>query len=321
MRTSSPSLSRWLAAAALLTVLVAPVAGGAAPAKPHAQATARDTLRAASAVPHAAPIAATRNQPAESFDAPPVVRSRIGVNLTSDALDAPGNATVVIEFEVDSLGMVHAPRVAKGGTPYDSAAVDAARWWVFDAARHAGARVNATIRMPVDITVPANADPMTPDVLALALQAEASGDLQGALDAWSGVCARIGTHPLLADDYTPRVHAIRCYAALKPAPIVPPATAVQARGAHSMMLRDMSRGSNADFARTFDEVLRIAPWYGIAYRWRASARAASGQRDDAMRDVRLYALASPDSASQEMASRALRALAVGDTIAALTMLK
>jgi len=70
-----------------------------------------------------------------------------------------------------------------------------------------------------------------------------------------------------------------------------------------------------------DQVLGEAPWYAAAYRWRASARAASGQRMGAMRDVLCYRLAAPDSAGRALAGRALAALAAADTLAALTMLK
>jgi hypothetical protein len=64
-----------------------------------------------------------------------------------------------------------------------------------------------------------------------------------------------------------------------------------------------------------------APWYADAYRWRASARAASGQRAGALRDVLCYEIATRDSARLAMADRALVALATGDTLAAMTLLK
>lgn len=297
----------WLAAATLLTVLVAPVAGVAANSAP-ANAVARDTLRSAA-------IAPGRKISAVA----PVLRSRVGVNLTSDALDSPGTYKLKLQLQLNAHGMVDDVSVLVGDTPFDSAAVDAARWWVFEPAIGATGPVRVTV--PFEIVVPENADPMSPDVLAFARQAEADGDLQGALDAWTGVCARIGTHPLLADDYTPRVHAIRMAAKLPKPPAVPMMTEGRARGIHNQMLRNISRAANAEFAGVFDEALRVAPWYADAYKWRASARASSGQRDGAMRDVRLFALASPDSASQALAARALRALAAGDTIAALTMLK
>jgi hypothetical protein len=87
------------------------------------------------------------------------------------------------------------------------------------------------------------------------------------------------------------------------------------------MLRDMSRATNADLAKALDEALVQAPWYADAYRWRASARAASGQRAGAMRDVLCYEIATRDSGALALADRALEALAAGDTLAAMTLLK
>jgi TonB family protein len=311
MRT--PTRLDWLAAATLLTVLVAPLAGAAAPSKPPgANATARDTLRSAGA---AAPKGFT------SVAQYPEPRSRMGVNLSSDALDSPGTYKLKLQLQLDANGMVDDVSVLVGDTPFDSAAVDAVRWWIFTPARAESGPVPMRVAVPIEITVPESADPISPDVLAFARDAEAQGDVQGALDAWTGVCARIGTHPLLADDYTPRMHAIRLAARLPKPPATPMMTVAKARGTYNLMLRNIARAANEDYAKALTEVLRDAPWYAEAYRWRASARAASGQRDHAMRDVRLFALASPDSASQALAARALRALAAGDTIAALTMLK
>jgi hypothetical protein len=87
------------------------------------------------------------------------------------------------------------------------------------------------------------------------------------------------------------------------------------------MLRDMSHGTNADLAKALDKVLVEAPWYADAYRWRASARAASGQRAGAIRDVLCYEIATRDSAGLAVADRALSALAAGDTLTAMTLLK
>ncbi len=102
---------------------------------------------------------------------------------------------------------------------------------------------------------------------------------------------------------------------------MPPPTEASALGTHELMLRNIARGENEGYAAALDDVLREAPWYADAYRWRASARAASGQRDGAVRDVLCYRLAVRDSSERALADRALAALAAADTIAALTMLK
>ena len=317
MKTLAPS--RWLAAATLIAALIAPTVGRSAPARRKVK-----PQPAAPASVEAKPQTGMSLEEVEGLDVvnmPASVRSRIGVNLTSTALETPGTYRMLLEIELDSLGLVQGARIVRGGTPFDSAAVDAVRWWLFEPARREGGANAVSLRVPFEIVVPADADPVSPDVLTLALQAEAAGDLRGALDAWTGVCARVGTNPMLADDWTPRVHAIRIAAQLKPAPTVPMMTEATALGTRSRMQRDISRAGNMDYRQIFDEVLRVTPWYGEVYRWRASARAASGDRDGAIRDVRCFALAVRDSASQVLAGRALRALAARDTVAALTMLK
>src|SRR5689334_19357254 len=155
----------------------------------------------------------------------------------------------------------------------------------------------------------------------MALKAEAAGDPRDALDAWTGTLARVGVHPTLGNEWVIRERVLRLAASLGAPPVVPAGAESSARGAHNRMLRDISRATNADLAKTLDEVLVEAPWYADAYRWRASARAASGQRAGAIRDVLCFEIASRDSAKLAMADRALAALATGDTLAALTMLK
>ena len=175
--------------------------------------------------------------------------------------------------------------------------------------------------MTIVAHTPRDSDPLVPDVVALASDAEARGDLRGALDFWTGALARVGTHPSLQNEWTLREHVVRLAARLPKPPEVPLSTVGRARSMHNLMLRNMGRADNADYAKALDEVLLVAPWYADAYRWRASARAASGQRDNAVRDVLCYRLAVHDSLGRALAERALVALAKADTIAALTMLK
>jgi hypothetical protein len=221
---------------------------------------------------------------------------------------------------VDTLGIVRTARVVKGGTPFDSAAVDAVRWWLFDPAVRAGRPVASTVRVPF-VVERLDTDPVVPDVLDLARAAERAGDVRGALDAWTGVVGRVGEHPLLADPWTPRARVLRLAERLPKRPEVPLRNEGQARGAYNLMLRNIARGANEDYVRTYDEVSRVAPWHMVVYRWRASARAACGQRDDAMRDLLLWRTAVNDSASRDLADRALRALAARDTLAATVMLR
>lgn len=252
-------------------------------------------------------------------DDPPQVRSRVQATLGNAGLDAPAGQRVMIKVNVDTLGLVTEASVYKGGTPFDSAAVDAARWWVFTPARRAGRPVPCTVALPIETSAP-DADPMVPDVVQLALDAEAAGDVRGALDAWTGVGLRAGG-ALVADAWTPRVRAITLAARLPKPPAIPLSAQGKARGAHNALQRTMARGDNEDYARRLSEALQEAPWYADAYRWRAAARAMAGQRDDAMRDLVCYTLAARDSAATVLADRALRALAAHDTIGAYTLLK
>jgi len=292
-------------ALALLALLLAPAVG------------ARVNYKAAEAgpPPPCEPLAG----PAP--DTPPRPRDRVGLNFSAPMLTSPDSAAVQVCVLVDSLGLVRQARVERGGTPYDSAAVDAVRWWQFEPARRNGRPVAARVSVVVTVRPPVDADPLSPDVLAMALEAEAGGQSRDAFDAWMGSLARAGVHPTLGNEWVIRERIIRLAAGFGTPPAIPSDALSAARGAHNLMLRDMSRATNADLAKALDRALVQAPWYADAYRWRASARAASGQRAGALRDVLCYEIATRDSARLAMADRALVALATGDTLAAMTLLK
>ena len=294
------------AAIALLALLLAPVAGAKVSYKPKPPGSAP-----APCEPLAGPAP----------DAAPRPHDRVGMNFTAAMLASADSAMVQVCALVDSLGLVRQARVERGGTPYDSAAVDAVHWWQFEPARRNGRPVAARVSVAVTVHPPVDADPLTPDVLGMALDAEAAGDPRGALTAWTGALARAGVHPTLGNEWVIREHILRLAADLGAPPAVPSSAMSSARGAHDRMLRDMSRATNADLAKALDEVLLEAPWYADAYRWRASARAASGQRAGAVRDVLCYQIATRDSAKVALADRALVALATGDTLSAMEMLK
>lgn len=271
--------------------------------------------------------AATRAAPAPcdtlagpAPDRAAAVRESLGINFTTPLL-AADPARVELCVLVDSLGVARELRVARGGTPFDSAAVDAVRWWLFEPARRGDTSVPAWTRVSVEARPPADADPIVPDVLALASDAEARGDTRGAIDAWTGALARAGAHASLRNEWVMREHVLRLAAAAPTPPAVPATQVGQARGARNLIQRNLARGDNADYAATLDKVLRVAPWYADAYRWRAAARAASGQRTGAMRDVLCYRLGSRDSASRALADQALAMLATGDTLGANSLLK
>ncbi len=314
-----PLPARSLAAVALLASLLPLLLA------PAARAGARRAPNSATVV--AAPSAPARSAvrcdtlPGEPPDQLPVLRSGVALNYTNDMLQEPGDGAVGICVLVDSTGTVREAGVSGPSETFDLAALEAARWWVFAPARRAGRAVPARITVRVEARVPRDADQLVPDVIALAQDAETRGSLREALDAWTGTLMRVGTHPALQNEWVLREHIVRLAARLPKPPEVPMLTEARARGQHQLMLRNVARAANADYAKALDEVLRVAPWYADAYRWRASARAASGQRDGAVRDVLCYRLAVRDSANLALAQRALVALANADTIAAMTMLK
>jgi len=251
----------------------------------------------------------------------PELRYRTGFNFSTAMLSQKSAHTVEMQVLVDSCGQVREVRVRHGGTPFDSAAVDAVRWWWFMPVRAAGKGLATWTRLSVDIQSPADTEPLVPDVMALALDAESRGDLRGAIEAWSGVLARVGVHPSLGDEWSVRERILRLAARL-PEPLpVPQAADGRARGARNLMQRSVARADNCDYAKRLDESLMIAPWYTNAYRWRAAARAACGQRAGALRDAACYRIAAPDSVSRALADRAIALIAAGDTLTANSILK
>lgn len=314
-----PLPARSLAAVALLgsmlALLLVPAACAGARRAPKA-------MVAAPAVSAPASVAVRCDTlPGEAPDQLPVLRSSVALNYTNDMLEKPADGTVELCLLVDSTGTVREAGVSGRSESFDLAALEAARWWVFSPALRAGHAVPARITVKLEARVPRDADLLVPDVIALAQDAETRGSMREALDAWTGALTRIGTHPALQNEWVLREHIVRLAARLPKPPEVPMLTEAKARGQHQLMLRNVARAANADYAHALDEVLRVAPWYADAYRWRASARAASGQRDGAVRDVLCYRLAVRDSVGLALAQRALVALANADTIAAMTMLK
>ena len=246
---------------------------------------------------------------------------RTGFNFPSATLGLRAEHPVEICAFVDARGQVSEVRVTRGGTPFDSAAVDAVRWWWFEPARTKGKPVASWTKLFVAIQPPMDAEPVVPDVLALAHDAEARGDLRGAIDAWGGVLSRVGVHPSIGDEWSVRERILRL-AARMPQPLAVPAAADgRARGARNLMQRSVARGDNEDYVKRLDEALTIAPWFPNAYRWRAAARAACGQRAGALRDAACYRISAPDSASRALADRAIALISAGDTLTANSILK
>src|ERR1044072_3623761 len=68
----------------------------------------------------------------------PVLRSGEGLNYAGLDLDRARDGTIEVCVLVDSTGTVSEARVVRPFPPFDSAAFEAARWWVFAPARDHG---------------------------------------------------------------------------------------------------------------------------------------------------------------------------------------
>ena len=245
-----------------------------------------------------------------------VPTSMVRPNVAWSVLAAKVPGPVDLRVRVDRDGIVDSVQVVKGDPRLASAAIDAARWCLY-------APTGIAEWTDLRIAFPAlgDAEELSPDPVTMALAAEERGDLQEAVDAWTGALARVGRHPSLQDDHAIRAHILTLARRMTPPPAIPNLAAGPARGAMNRLQRSMASVVSRELLTVFDQSLAIAPWFADAYRWRAAALAGCGRPDDARRAVMLYRLASADSSSRALADRALRALANADSIGASQMLK
>lgn len=245
-----------------------------------------------------------------------VPTSIVRPNLAWSVLAAKVPGPVDLRVRIDRDGIVDSVQVVKGDARLASAAIDAARWCLY-----APTGIAEWTNLRVAFPALDDAEELSPDPVSMALAAEASGNLQEAIDAWTGALARVGRHPSLQDDHAIRAHILTLARRMAPPPAIPNLAAGPARGAMNRLQRSMASAESRDVLDVFDQALAIAPWFADAYRWRAAALAGCGRREDARRAIMLYRLASADSSSRALANRALRALANADTIAVSQMLK
>lgn len=286
--------------AALLVLSLAGLAASAhaaAPAKPAAK-------QAATQAPAMPPTVALT----------PVLRPP--VDVPQAALDAQLKGTVTLLVRVTRPGYVDSVRVLTGDARLRTAASDVARWCVYVPQ---AAPVWTTLAVTVDGRV--EPEPLNPDVLAIAREAEGAKDWNNALAAWTGALQRLGTHPSLANEWALREHALRASRQIKPVPQAPGETQGNARGARTQQERVVARGQHEDLVGIFDTVLKTAPWWSDPYLWRASSLAGCGRSAEAVRSLRFYLLGSPDSAGTWLATTALAQIAAGDTLGASELIK
>lgn len=241
---------------------------------------------------------------------------RVAADVPQAALDAQFAGKVALSVRVTPAGYVDSVRVLSGDTRLRAAAVAAARWHVY-----APQKTSAWTPLTIAIDGAVEYEPINPDVLTLAREAEEAGDWNNALFAWTGALARLGTHPSLTNEWALREHTLRAAQHLKPIPQAPGETQGTARSGRVQQERVIARVQHEDVVRIFDTVLRTTPWWGDPYLWRASSLAGCGRSAEAVRSLRFFLLTEPDSAGRWLATQALAQLTAGDSLGASELIK
>ncbi len=221
--------------------------------------------------------------------------------------------SVWVSVQVDGFGVVTSAKArAAAPSTLDSAAVDAARWSVF---RPAAPGVPGSALVAVAIA-PASDEPLAPidDVVPQALAAERRGEWSSALELWVGALGRVGTHPAYANPwplFERAIAAARKRTKAGPLPVKYLQTMLRVDG---NLERAVSTDANRKVLAQVEPVNEAAPWLASAWRARACAAAGAGEGALAVRALRLWKLASPDSATTARADTALARVAAGDLL-------
>jgi hypothetical protein len=242
--------------------------------------------------------------------------STVPADVPQAMLDAGSSANVVVRARVGSTGMVDSA-VALSGLPAARASAAAAvRWWIFPP-RTPPAWTEVRITLDGTSREPAP----RPDVLAMAREAERSGDAGGAMMAWMGALGRVGRHPSIQNEWAIREHIARLRTRLAKPPVVAGTTTTPAIVARIRQQRVLASAEHADVVDALDKTLLAAPWWDDPYQWRAASEAGCGRVYDAMRSLRMLRMVTADSAMRARADRGIAGLAAGDTLRVSQMLK
>src|ERR1051325_5621471 len=149
-------------AATLAALLLALLALLALPLAPAARASTRHRATGPSALSSPARSATAAPAACEPLagaapEVLPVLRSGEGLNYAGLDLDRARDGTIEVCVLVDSTGTVSEGPVVRPSPPFDSAAFEAARWWVFAPARDHGRPVPARVAVTLDAHVPRDA--------------------------------------------------------------------------------------------------------------------------------------------------------------------
>jgi TonB family protein len=251
---------------------------------------------------------------ADGPDAPAVLSSE-PASVPEAALEAKLHGPVKVNVRITRSGLVDSVQVMTGDPRLRAGAVASARWWIF-----APPPQPTWARITVDVDGREDADPLTPDVLAIAHDAELRGAPWEAIDACVGALQRVGRHPRLRSEWPIRAEAIRL-ARLAPDRLkVPGALMSACQRARGQQLRTMASADHAAFVQIFDQALLVSPWWADGYQWRAASLLQTGRGFDAMRTLALFRAAAADSGARSLADRAIAGLAAGDTLAVSRLL-
>ena len=303
---------------ALLLALALAAAGGANAAVPENAPRLRPETRAMLAdgdsLTRAMPPAA--NATASVAAASPVLISRVPADVPQAALEARLHGVVSVRARVSRLGLVDSVRVVTGDRRLRESALASARWWLF---APVAKPVWTTLRIDIDGRPPV--DPLTPDVLAMAHEAERRGAWMEAIEAWMGALHRIGKHPSMLNEWAIRDHVIRLTRRLTSQPRVPGALLTRCQEARGGQFRTLARSEHQAFVTIFDDALLSAPWWADGYQWRAASLLNCGRGQDGMRTLMLFRTAAGDRTARSLADRAIAGLATGDTLGTAQLLK
>jgi TonB family protein len=245
----------------------------------------------------------------------PLVLSRVPVDVPEAALEAKLQGTVTLRVRVSAVGLVDSVRVVSGDPRLREDAAACARWWLF-----APPARPVWTTVAIDVDGREDVDPLSPDVLAMATDAERRGAPWEALDACVGGLQRIGTHPRLRNPWALRERAIRLSRLMPERLHVPGALMSPCQNARGQQLRSMASLAHESYVATFDQALLASPWWADGYQWCAASLLLCGRGYDAVRTLVLFRDAAKDSAARGLADRALAGLAAGDTLAVSRLL-
>lgn len=248
--------------------------------------------------------------------APRAVLLTAPADLPPELLGTKVSAEVAVRALVAPSGLVDSARAVSGDPRLRASAEAAARWWVF-----APAEGRDWITVTVPVTAGEDAEPLHPDVLAIARESEAGGDLRTALASWVGALNRLGRSPVVLNEWAIREHAMALARRITPPPPLGDAIGGAARGARGQQLRTVARSGHMELVERFDRALARAPWWDEPYLWRAGSLAGCGRTAEALRSLRAYRLASADSAGVAFAGRMIDRLAAADTVGVCESIK